>query len=459
MTSKLQSGVRFKAYPTPVQAGILARWIGCQRFVYNGKVGEDGLFTAQWHMDKRDYPLNPHPTPLDNTYSQFKDDELSPWLSEVPSQVLRQGVCRWRDAKQRQLGGLAKAPRKRNRTNFISVRLDSDMFEFKEQVDWVTGEVTQELHLGGTGKYAMGVLQFKAHREYGLPKMLSISRKGGQWFVSFSYEHDSPVELRTSQELAYEVDLLSDAELQACVVGLDRNVKDNAFYSSTGQAFMLEDKVLERIVKKKQRTIRYQRQFSRCKKGSKNQAKARAQLAESRQYEADALRDFSHKTSHTVVHEETVKVIALEKLNLAGMVRAPKPKQDKKGRYLKNGASAKAALNTLLLGRALGATVHNIGYKAARVNKLVVFVPAQYSSQECSRCGHTHPDNRHEQRFVCQRCNFTAHADFNASCVIKKRAIALVRSKELQAPAKAVKRVSVRRKPKPHEIQGAGSSG
>jgi putative transposase len=305
----------------------------------------------------------------------------------------------------------------------------------------------------------MGVLKFKAHREYGLPKMLSISRKGDQWFVSFSYTHESPVIIRSDEELAYEVDLLSDEALAGATVGLDRNVKDNAFYSSRGQAFMLEDKVLERIAQKKLRTIRYQRQFSRCKKGSRNQARARSKWAKSRLYEADAVLDFAHKTSHAIVKDEATKVIALEKLNLQGMVRAPKPQQDKKGRYLKNGAAAKAALNTLLLGRALGRTVAQLQYKSKRANKLVVFVPAQYSSQECSRCGHTHPDNRHEQRFVCQRCNFQAHADFNASCNVEKRAIALIRSKELQKPAKVAKKVSVRRKVQPQELQGAGSSG
>ena len=459
MATKLQSGVRFRAYPTPVQAGILARWIGCQRFVYNGKTGEDRLFAAQRRMDMRDYPFSPLPTPLDNTYGQFKTDELSPWLAEIPSQVLRQGVCRWRSAKQRQLAGLAKAPRSRNRSNFTSVVLDSDMFELREVTDWITGEVAQELHLGGKGKYAMGPLKFKAHREHGAPKMISISRKGDKWFVSFSYEHESAVVIRTPQELAYEFDLLTDDELERAVVGLDRNVKDNAFYSSTGQAFMFEDVVLERILKKKKLTAKYQRQYARCKKGSNNQAKARAKVAKSKLYEGDSVRDFSHKTSHTIVNGEAAQIVALEKLNLVGMVRAPKPKQDKKGRYLKNGAAAKAALNILLQGRALGSTAHNIGYKAARVNKLVVFVPAHYSSQECCRCGHTHPDNRHEQRFVCQRCHFTAHADFNASCVIKKRAIALVRSKELQAPPKAPKRVSVRRKPKPNDFEGAGSPG
>ena len=60
--------------------------------------------------------------------------------------------------------------------------------------------------------------------------------------------------------------------------------------------------------------------------------------------------------------------------------------------------------------------------KAARAGKLVVEVPAAYSSQECARCGHIHPDNRPRQaRFVCQACGHHAHADHNAAQVIAAR--------------------------------------
>jgi putative transposase len=455
--SQLQSGVRFRAYPSVAMAQALSRWIGCQRFVYNGKVGEDQLFQAQRRMDLRDYPFSPSPTPLDNTYRQFKNAVLSPWLSEVPSPVLRQAACRWRAAKQRQLAGLAKAPRKRNPGNFTSVLLDADMFCFKPVVHPQTGVVQWALHLGGEGKYALGVLPFKAHRPFGLPKMLSVSRKGDQWFVSFSYAHESKAVLRTPQELAYEANRLSDAALSEATVAFDRNVKDNALYGSNGQLFMLEDIVLQRMARRQARTQRYQRRYARCQRGSHNQARARDKVAKSQQYKANALRDFSHQTSHAIVDDRTTKVIGFEALKLANMVRAPKAKRDpSSGAWQRNGARAKAGLNRLLLSRALGSIVRHVRYKAARQNKLVVEVAPHYSSQACSRCGHTHPDNRRDQRFVCQECHFTAHADANASLVLKKRTIAKVRSGALEAPVKAPKRIAVRRKV---AVEGAGCSG
>ncbi|MDO8418087.1 MAG: transposase [Agitococcus sp.] len=450
MSSTLQSGVRFPASPTPEQAVALSRWIGSQRFIYNGKVNEDKLHAAQRRMALKqpsESSVDTINVPIDSSYTQFRTAELSPWLAEIPSQVLRQGVGRYRAAKQRQLVGLACMPRSRNRSNFTSVVLDKDMFAFHPKVDAVTGTVTQELHLGGKGKFSIGVLKFKAHRPFGIPNMLVIRRTGRGWFVSFSYAHDSPVLLRESHELAYELDGLDDAALSAAVLGFDRNIKHNAFAGSDGRFYMLEEKVLARIERKRVATKRYQQRYARCKKGSKNQSKARLRVAISRQYETNALRDFAHQTSHHIVSDPGILAIALEALKLANMVRKPKTKFDETtGKWLKNGARAKAGLNRKLLSRALGTTVSFIQYKAVRANKLVVTVSPYNSSNECSECGHTHPENRHQQRFLCQRCCFSAHADTNAGLVVKKRAIAQIRSTVLQAPRKRPKRVSIRRK-------------
>ncbi len=65
-------------------------------------------------------------------------------------------------------------------------------------------------------------------------------------------------------------------------------------------------------------------------------------------------------------------------------------------------------------------------YKARKAGKLVIKVPPHYSSEECARCGHVHPDNRPSRaEFVCQRCGLTDNADYNASRVIARRGIRL----------------------------------
>ncbi|MHC1741489.1 MAG: helix-turn-helix domain-containing protein [Syntrophobacteraceae bacterium] len=77
----MQSGIKFRCYPTPDQEEVLSRWIGCQRFIYNAKVGEDRYFRT---FRNHSLALTGIQTPVDQQYAQFKDKEFTPWLYEVP---------------------------------------------------------------------------------------------------------------------------------------------------------------------------------------------------------------------------------------------------------------------------------------------------------------------------------------------------------------------------------------
>jgi IS605 OrfB family transposase len=54
-------------------------------------------------------------------------------------------------------------------------------------------------------------------------------------------------------------------------------------------------------------------------------------------------------------------------------------------------------------------------YKAEAAGKQVVLVDSRYTSQKCSRCGHTYKGNRDGSDFLCRACGFHVHADLNAS--------------------------------------------
>lgn len=56
-----------------------------------------------------------------------------------------------------------------------------------------------------------------------------------------------------------------------------------------------------------------------------------------------------------------------------------------------------------------------LGYKCDGLGKRVVLVDASYSSQRCSKCGHTEKANRRGSDFRCKKCGFALHADLNAS--------------------------------------------
>ena len=95
----MQIGNRFRCYPTLAQAQTLLQWIGCQRYVYNAKVGEDQYFRR---FARKSLAHTGQFAPIDQQYSHFKT-ELTPWLSEVPSQILRNGAVLWKQAYSRYL--------------------------------------------------------------------------------------------------------------------------------------------------------------------------------------------------------------------------------------------------------------------------------------------------------------------------------------------------------------------
>ncbi|AXG11988.1 RNA-guided endonuclease InsQ/TnpB family protein [Haloplanus rubicundus] len=58
-----------------------------------------------------------------------------------------------------------------------------------------------------------------------------------------------------------------------------------------------------------------------------------------------------------------------------------------------------------------------VSYKAPDHDVSVEHVEPEYTSQRCSRtdCGFTHKDNRHGERFCCQKCGYEVNADYNGA--------------------------------------------
>ena len=447
------SGIRCVARPDAFLLDILPRWIGCQRFIYNAKVEEDKLFSAQWRMEKRLNPSTEIRSPVDQTYSHFKSDELTPWLFEVPRGILRNGCFRWMTAKNRQLKGTAKAPRKRNPWNFDSVLLTSELFRFVDHPCGgrdKAGNSRRRIEIGTKAK-PLGFIDFDAKRPYALPKMLTVRRTGtGKWYVSFNFDETLDIVLRSESELAYELNGLSDDELQARTLGIDRNVSSNKLATSDGRFHDLRDIETQRIERKEKRTKKYQRKMARQQKGSSSYRKTARKVAKMQAYGTNVRKDFAHRTSRTLL-DAGFDLYVFEDLNIKGMTKKPRAKQDASGKWLRNGRAAKAGLAKSILASAWGLTEQFLRYKATRKNALVVSVPAMYSSQECAECGHVAKENRKNDRFECVSCGHEDHADANASRNIRRRGIALIRSRALEGAGKAKRKTSFRRKPQSQE--------
>jgi IS605 OrfB family transposase len=54
-------------------------------------------------------------------------------------------------------------------------------------------------------------------------------------------------------------------------------------------------------------------------------------------------------------------------------------------------------------------------YKTEAQGKSVILVDSRFTSQKCSRCGHTYKGNRKGNDYRCRNCGFHSHADRNAA--------------------------------------------
>ena len=415
----MQIGFRTRCYPRPKLAMILAKWTGCQRVARNAKHDEVNLLL--W-LRKRAI-LSPSwtdpdpqggPFPLDQTFSQFKTDQ-TPWLSEVPAVILRNGVVRYKRgwSNHWKNPGHFGRPRRKKKADTNSVWLTRELFRF-------VGPGLVEI---GTAAHPVGLLPYAQHRELPEPASLVISKaRYGHWFLSFASDCVQGPEMRPDEERLKD---MAASALEDKVLGIDRGIVFNAACSD-GSVFAMKGEAKDRIKRLEKRRRGYQRKAARGELGSRRRDKVLGKAARCSARIASVREDFLRKTSFQVA-KTAPEVSALEDLNLKGMTKRAKAKQDETGKWLRNGAAQKSGLSKALLNAGLGNLRVYLEQALRKLGKMLVLVPAHHSSQECSDCGHTEAANRPDQEtFLCRRCGYADNADLNAAKVIKKRGIALI---------------------------------
>jgi transposase len=181
------------------------------------------------------------------------------------------------------------------------------------------------------------------------------------------------------------------------------------------------------------RFLTLQRQLGRQKNGSNRRERTRRRLAGLHARLADRRKDWVEQTTTALIRENDLMV--LEALNTRAMVRRPAPKPDSgtPGRFLPNGATAKARLNRAILASCWGRFERRALDKAnASDSARVHFVAARNTSRTCNACGHVAAESRESQaRFVCVNCGHERHADINAAINIRDRGVAALLGTEL----------------------------
>jgi putative transposase len=108
------------------------------------------------------------------------------------------------------------------------------------------------------------------------------------------------------------------------------------------------------------------------RKLAKKEAKQHQKIARSRQY-------FHYKTAHKLVRTGA-KFFFHEDLNLKGLTKRNKVKQDDDGTYLPNGQSAKSGLNKSWLDAAFGQFFKTLEYIAEKAGSVVIPQKPAYTS-------------------------------------------------------------------------------
>jgi putative transposase len=159
-----------------------------------------------------------------------------------------------------------------------------------------------------------------------------------------------------------------------------------------------------------------QRDASRKHRHSRNWHKAQAQVTQHHTKIARQRRDFLHKTSAALVQQ--AHVLISEQLNIQRMTRRPSPQQDESGRYIANGAKAKAGLNREILSTAPGMFFDMLRTKAAEATAVYIEVPTKQvkPSQTCHQCGRQDKKSLSQRQHRCP-CGATCSRDANAALV------------------------------------------
>jgi len=418
-------GICLRAYPTSAQKNILSQWMGCARTVWNAKCDDERYMTR---FALKSCPLGTY-APVDQTYAQYKNKELTPWLFECPSQVLRNAAAHWYQTYRNFITGLCGKPKRKKKTDKGSVLLTAELFEFKENA---YGQL--ELWIG-TKKHPVGLLRLKQHRSFKRPRSLRIKRELGVYFVSFCYqEQEALVQDQSTclEQLAF-LKQQSLEYLQAHTVAIDRGVVIAAQTSTT--SYDLTPRQLAKKLAKQSYLKQQQRKLAKQPKGSNRRKTTVHNIGKAHQKIRNIRDNFCHQTSHAIVSNPETKVIIIEDLKTRNMTQSAKGDNEKPGKNV----SAKAGLNRAIVDKGWHRLETYLGYKAKKYGKSLFKVSAAYTSQECADCGHIHPENRKTQaEFVCVHCGYTAHADRNAADVIKKRAITFILHSGTELSAKGV---------------------
>ena len=287
-----------------------------------------------------------------------------PWLREVSAVPLQQALRHLNRAFVNFFEGRAQYPTFKKKRNEQSATYASNAFTWGEKA-LTLAKMTVPLDIHWHRTLPKGCK----------PSSVTITKDGAnRYFVSILVTED-----------------IKPLPVVKKMVGLDLGIKSMVALS-TGETVGNP----KYFAKDEKKLAKAQRRHARKKKGSKNRHKARLIVSNIHARIADRRRDYQHKLSTRIVHEN--QVVCVESLAVKNMV--------------KNHSLAKAISDV-----GWGEFVRQLEYKARWYGRTLVKIDQWYpSSKICHACKHVLDSLPLERReWVCPACGVAHDRDTNAA--------------------------------------------
>jgi putative transposase len=360
---------RYRLLPTAEQAVVLAEHCRHARYVWNLAVEQQ----LHWQPGRRAPGYNEQCAQLTAARAE------QGWLAAGSQTVQQQALRDFAQAMRNFFTGTHRRPTWRKAGVHEGFRQVADKPHHVERLNRRFGRVWVP---------KAGWVRFRLSRPVpaGVKSYRVTCDRAGRWHIAFAHVPD-PI---TSP---------SDGSM----VGIDRGVAVSAALS-TGE--LLHVPSLSRGEARRLTVL--QQRLTRAERGSNRRARTKMAIAKLKAREADRRKDWVEKATTDIARR--FDTIRIEALDGRAMTRTARGTVEQPGVRV----SQKRGLNRAIMKSGWGLLAARLQQKALG---RVEHIPAAYTSQRCSACGHVASENRKSQTvFECQACTAgPCNADVNAA--------------------------------------------